>query len=309
MDLDLGATLRIQNPFRMRAFLVYAAMIMAFEIPAQVVNGPDAPDLDIGWDGNGFTFTLTNPPGSNNHLEQYIEAIDPPPPGSSDPFWRFQGYMVFQLASADLLDSLAYRLARPAEAKAVVVADLFDSIGSLQYDLDLGGPDSCFQVSWLLTNGGMQASYGSTMDPFTQQSYDPDSTYCFFAVAFASTPLFTDVECGHDRTMLFSTEASNGPLQAICISSATVHVMERTYPGLSVWPVPATDLVHVSGVEGDVVWRVLDPTGRSLLNGSGTASRAGVLMIGLSVLPQGTYLLQVEQGLSRMVERLVVQRN
>ena len=72
----------------------------------QVLNGPDAPDVSIVELDQELVLNLSNGPTSNNFLEQYIE-FDPliiSPPGQSwDPYFRFQGYQLYQLASASVL--------------------------------------------------------------------------------------------------------------------------------------------------------------------------------------------------------------
>lgn len=289
----------------MRHFFSAVFLLVLSSSSAQLVQGPEAPELVVGWNGTGFTFELNNTVASNNYMEQYVEAIVPVPPGSSDPFWRFQGYIVFQLASDEVVDSLVVRLRRPAEAKGVVVADQVDNIASLLYDLDLGAQDSCYQVTWLLSNDGLQSSYSSTMDPFTQQAYSPDSSYCFVAVAFASTPVFTDPDCGHERTMLFSTSTPYGALEATCVSSTTVHVDEHRASDMRIWPVPASDVLHVEGVEDDLVWRLLDLTGRSVRSGYQPATGSGC-SIAVTGLPTGTYLLELMEAGSRTLRQLVI---
>lgn len=285
--------------------LLLTAMLL-LSVQAQTSNGPDAPDLTVTWNGTGFDMVLTNPPGSNNVNESYIEQVLPAPAGSPDPFWRFQGYMVFQLASPALQDSLAYRFAQPANAKAVVVTDLQDGISSLQYDLDLGGADSCFLVTWTLPNAGLQTSFTVIEDPFTQQPYLPDSTYCFLATAFASTPVHFDTECSHVRTLLFSRNSAQGSLQATCLSPITQAITSPGTSGFTVWPVPASDVVHVSGVEAGAEWVLTDGLGRFVRSGPGTGGRE-VFTLGLHGLASGTYHLTIDVPQGRRVFRLMVE--
>ena len=68
----------------------------------KVLNGPDAPDVEVIELDKELVLNLSNGSTSNNFLEAYVE-FDPliiSPPGESwDPFYRFQGYQLYQLAS------------------------------------------------------------------------------------------------------------------------------------------------------------------------------------------------------------------
>lgn len=76
-----------------------------FENCFRVLNGPDAPDLNIVEMDKKLIFHISNDPTSNNYLESYREKdaaiichseIDP-----CDEYYNFQGYQVFQLESED----------------------------------------------------------------------------------------------------------------------------------------------------------------------------------------------------------------
>jgi hypothetical protein len=72
-----------------------------FENCFRVLNGPDAPELNIIEMDKKLIFHIYNKPTSNNYLEAYVEKdpsivctsdIDP-----CDEYYRFQGYQVFQV--------------------------------------------------------------------------------------------------------------------------------------------------------------------------------------------------------------------
>lgn len=72
----------------------------------KVVDGPTAPDISIRELDQRLIFYITNSPNSNNYKESYKEydpnIIQPLPGGdgdSSDPYYRFEGYQIFQLAN------------------------------------------------------------------------------------------------------------------------------------------------------------------------------------------------------------------
>ncbi len=77
-----------------------------FENCFRVLNGPDAPDLEIIEMDKKLIFHILNESNSNNYLETYREKdpsiicfdeIDP-----CDQYYKFQGYQVFQLKSSDV---------------------------------------------------------------------------------------------------------------------------------------------------------------------------------------------------------------
>lgn len=99
----------------------------------KILDGPDAPDITIRELDRELILYLTNPSGSNNENETYLE-LDPiiPPEdtagNANDRYYRFQGYKVYQMANAqasvsDLNDVNLARL--------VYQGDLADSIGQI----------------------------------------------------------------------------------------------------------------------------------------------------------------------------------
>ena len=72
-----------------------------FENCFQLLDGPDAPEMDIVELDKEIIFHLWNTPASNNYLEQY-HGKDPFIPDDvpiEDRYFDFQGYQVFQLAN------------------------------------------------------------------------------------------------------------------------------------------------------------------------------------------------------------------
>ena len=63
----------------------------------KVLNGPDAPELTAQELDQEIILSLSNPKSSNNYLESYIERDPNITNINDDPFYRFQGYQVYQL--------------------------------------------------------------------------------------------------------------------------------------------------------------------------------------------------------------------
>lgn len=110
-----------------------------FENCFRVLDGPHAPDLAIQEMKNGLILTLSNSSASNNKGENYKE-FDPfivtsePNP---DKYYRFQGYMIYQLRSDEISVS---ELEDPTKARLVAQCDIKDDISRLinfEFDEDL----------------------------------------------------------------------------------------------------------------------------------------------------------------------------
>src|SRR5436190_4829274 len=115
----------------MRRSLSFAALVLPIALSAQAPNGPDAPDMVLLYDpvGMEFTFVLSNSAGSNNYGESYNEWT---PDGTPDPYWRFQGYAIYQFRSpADADDSLHLVILDPLRARPVIMVDNADTIHTM----------------------------------------------------------------------------------------------------------------------------------------------------------------------------------
>ncbi len=210
---------------------------------AQPPVGPDAPAMSITYDGTALQFTLYNPPGSNNENGMYVEAFTPVDP-TPDPFWRFQGYVIYELSQADADDSLALVVQDLVRAQAFAWTDLTDDIDSAWDNFILDG-DSCVHGNWDLYNDGPDMDTESIVSAITGQAWHPDSTYCFVAQAFATTPHFIHPVCGNEQNMLFSRRSPFGALLVYCITPATVGMHEHAAAQLHIWPSPTADVLHV----------------------------------------------------------------
>jgi len=106
-----------------------------FDNDFQVLNGPDAPDLVIHEYDRELLLTWDYSkigPISNNFYENYSEkdpvlASSVLPPGKS-PFFKFQGYIVYQLIDSTVSAS---ELTNPDKARIVLQCDIEDSITTI----------------------------------------------------------------------------------------------------------------------------------------------------------------------------------
>ena len=153
----------------------------------QVLNGPDAPDVDIIELDQELVLNLSNGPTSNNFLEQYIE-FDPliiSPPGQNwDPYFRFQGYQLYQLASVSVSVT---DLDNPDLARLVYQCDLEDTVENLinyNFDVSIGANVPSLEVA--ASNQGIQHSVSITEDQFALQNKKlvNNQAYYFMSVAY-----------------------------------------------------------------------------------------------------------------------------
>ena len=88
------------------------------------LDGPDAPDLNVRELDEEFIFTLTYAQNSNNFGENYAENV----PGSSgfpDSTYKFQGYLIYQLADATVT---AQELNDASRARLLYQCDIKDDV-------------------------------------------------------------------------------------------------------------------------------------------------------------------------------------
>jgi hypothetical protein len=153
----------------------------------QVLNGPDAPDLEITEMSNALIFKLTNSPSSNNYKNTYQEVdplIIPPVNENWDSLFRFQGYQVYQLANATVSAS---ELDDPSKARLVFQSDKEDGIDklvNLEFDDGLG-----FDVPVLKVDGedeGIEQAFKLEKDLFAtaNDKLVNNKPYYYMAVAY-----------------------------------------------------------------------------------------------------------------------------
>lgn len=280
----------------MRYTLTLLSLAASLSLCAQLTNvGPDAPTTTITYtNGLGFTFGLSNPLGSNNVLEQYVEPIIPSEM-SPDTFWRFQGYAIFQFESADdTTDDLHLVIKDLYRSTPLFVMDLADNVAQVSFR-GIQGADSCAPSMWFLDNTGTQPVVSAFMDPYTQAPFVEDSTYCFLAVAFATNPYHNHPDCGSSDQVLFSTRTPFGALQAQCVLASPVGIAEHEQVEVTLAPQPAS---HTLTIASEKAW----PFRVRCINGKGAlvhdGSMTGRTGIDVSGWAEGYYglLLTDEQG-------------
>lgn len=153
----------------------------------QVLNGPDAPDVEITEMSNGLIFKLNNGPSSNNYKTQYQE-VDPliiPPGGENwDSLYKFQGYQVYQLSGPTVSAS---ELDDASKARLVFQSDLKDDVDKLvnfEFDNQIGFDVPLIKVDG--NNEGIKHSFKITKDMFATSNdvLVNNKDYYYMAVAY-----------------------------------------------------------------------------------------------------------------------------
>ena len=168
-----------------------------FDNNFNILNGPDAPDLDIRELDQELIITLSNGLTSNNIDESYSEKdpyITKPinlDPVNGSPNYEFQGYLVYQLKDATVSVT---DLDDPDLARLVFRSDIKDNVtGIINQYLDplLGVYTPVEEVSSVLSSGvqgsidnGVEYSFKVTDDKFTSGALVNHQTYYFMSLAY-----------------------------------------------------------------------------------------------------------------------------
>ena len=167
-----------------------------FDNNFNILNGPDAPDLEIRELDKELIVTLSNGPTSNNLNESYREKdpyITKPNNLLNDSAYTFQGYLVYQLKNATVSVT---DLDDPDLARLVFRSDVNDTVTGIvnQYlDPILGVYTPIEEVSSVLSDGvkgsvdeGTEYSFQITDDKFAlgNTRLVNHKTYYFMSIAY-----------------------------------------------------------------------------------------------------------------------------
>ncbi|MCB9256977.1 MAG: hypothetical protein H6579_07605 [Chitinophagales bacterium] len=151
-----------------------------------IVDGPDAPNLNIRELSNELVINLVNTASSNNFGEKYAEPHALPNNGvaSNDSLYRFQGYMVFQLLDSKVT---AQDLTNESKAKLVFQSDIKDGVSAI-YNYDANGAGS-YNATLKVTgnDAGALKTFVVTDDAFAtgNNALINNKTYYFAAITYA----------------------------------------------------------------------------------------------------------------------------
>ena len=179
-------------------------LVKVYDIEAQalfksnfnILNGPDAPDLEIRELDKELIITLSNGPTSNNVNESYSEEdpyIFTPYNLINNPNYEFQGYLVYQLKDGTVSQT---DLSDPDLARLIFRCDVKDSVMEIvnhYKDEELKVWTPVLEVSGVISEGvqgavdeGTQYSFQVTDDKFAlgNTKLVNHKTYYFMAIAY-----------------------------------------------------------------------------------------------------------------------------
>lgn len=289
-----------------RTLPLLAVLLAAHPLSAQNV-GPDAPDFSVSYDAGfqDFFFLVSDPATSNNYQQGYVEEILPAE-ASPDPYWRFQGYLLFQFVNSEAAEGdLLHNIHDPALARPVLGLDRNDGITDLMESFHFSDAQPCMHREWVFADSGLNNGFAAVMDPFTNAPYVEGNTYCFLVVAVGANIYHEDDACGQEDQIIFSSRsATGGPLMPQCVLAGTVGVAEvpGTADGFTAFPNPAHGVVQVR-FSGDAArsLQVIDAQGRLCRT---QAVRSGDA-VDTAQLSPGVYRMVLTDGVGRRSARTI----
>lgn len=158
----------------------------------KIIDGPDAPDLDIIEMDQELVIVLSNKEeGTNNSYLKYKEKLQPVPDNTADTFYLFEGYKIYQVSGPTVTLS---EVDNPEKARLVYQVDLNNGISKIFNwngfeDPDLPTASPVFVPS-LEVNGadeGLKHTFRITEDQFAPSNKNlvNHKKYYFLAVAYA----------------------------------------------------------------------------------------------------------------------------
>lgn len=155
-----------------------------------VVNGPNAPDITIRELDKSFVVYLTNRKTNdtgNNFGEKYIE-VDPyiatlaTDTTSFDSAYRFEGYIVYQLADAECSISDIGDLSKIREVFQCDIKNGVTKLVNYVYDASIGANVPSVMVTG--ADNGITHSFTITKDAFGETALINNKSYFFTAIAY-----------------------------------------------------------------------------------------------------------------------------
>ncbi len=219
----------------------------------KILDGPDAPDLEIVELDRELIIFMTNPEGSNNNLQQPVDLpplsyaeLDPIIPESDpdgnlyDRFYRFQGYKLYQLRNADVSVS---DLDNVELARLVYQGDLEDNVAQIinyPFNEIINSPVPTEMVNG--ANVGVASSVRVTEDKFAQG--DPRlvnfKSYYYMAIAY-----------GYNNYEPYDIQARSGQAFPYVASRKAAFGSIRRYVGIPHRPDPSSGGTILNADYGD----------------------------------------------------------
>lgn len=149
----------------------------------QILEPPSAPKLTIQELDKELVLTLSNPSPSNNVGEKYIQKDFEIDPSYSDKYYRFEGYMIYQLKSSNVTAADIYNTDKARLAAQCDIKNGISKIINFEYDQDFGLPVPVLKVNG--NDNGISHSFALNTDLFLNTPLVNNKSYYYIAVAYA----------------------------------------------------------------------------------------------------------------------------
>ena len=205
----------------------------------KVIDGPTAPDITITELDRRLIFYITNSPISNNYQESYNEfdpniiqplpgsELEPDGPYPSDPYYRFEGYQIYQLKNDEVsVESLH----DPDLARLVAQFDIKNGVTKIvnyYFDDNIGFVVPVIEV--IGGDNGIKHSFELTEDAFATGDVTlvNNKEYYYLAIAYA-----------YNNYLEFGLDYPNSQGQTHPYLSGRKNIGDKTNGGLPYQAVP-----------------------------------------------------------------------
>ncbi len=224
------------------------------------------PDLDVIEDDQQLLLLLSNHESSNNHREEYaVFGFDWLPELISDPYYRFEGYEIYQLRNRGTKRS---DLADPDKARLIHQCDIRNDVSDIFNWSFIPDPDRLKNTYGprLMVSGqnqGIRHVFTVSEDAFNPgQSLENDREYYFAAIAYAHNDYYPfDPELNIGQTSAYY------PSHHFSIVSGTPRRQNR--PGDMVRTGDGMEVTRLDGTgNGGNYLHIKDPIDDAVLNGT-----------------------------------------
>ncbi len=159
-----------------------------------ILDGPDAPDVDWIAQDQKLIGILSNDPVTSNNRNQGYSELDPLSPSNfsdDERSYKFEGYIVYQLRDQNVTRE---EVDNPEKARIVFqkdienqASDIFNWISVLNPDAGPFDPPNVFVPSLQVEgeNEGIETTFQLSTDLFTGEPLVNDETYHYMAFAYA----------------------------------------------------------------------------------------------------------------------------
>lgn len=298
--------------------------------------GPDAPNLDFAsFNRSFFIFLDSDFEGSNNQAHTYRERGAFFPEGVDDPYYHFEGYLVFQLRDENVEPSLE-NLYDPYRSRLVFQTDIENDVGDI-YNWNPKRNPNPFgrrifrpQLMVQAENAGIKTHFRLFEDAFAKgedRRFVPGKEYYFTTIAYAHNSYkefnWREPEIGqrfpflpssrnvkvYSITMAHPLDDDVGKVDKAFGEEQNIIFQTENHLGLQLIENPGREQLHFvihGSLESFYDIEVFAMNGRPIYSGR---ARSGKGSIDASSWPPGIYLIRLLdfENSERVVEKWIRQ--